>query len=215
MKKLICLPITLLLLTSCGKSEIDPQVQRNNYEACQVNLISKVEQNEYNENKNFYDAQAKKICLPLLELDAEGSKKFVPAELKKAKKTNSSNFEIVEVSITHGPWTILDPKSFNSTSAREACTGDFFSYPYKEKINIYNEKSVLIATGSISDYYGYQNNFTNGENNLICKFTSKVKLNRNGNYFRVNIAGTWWNSLTDISTLQQNGWKISLNSDDY
>ena len=127
--------------------------------------------------------------------------------------------ETVSFKITHGPWSISDSTPITTNDSRRMCTGDIFNYPYGESVRVFNEKNVVIGIGKVDTYLTskVKSNKVGAsyESEMTCIFQSKFKLNISGNYFRVSIAGTWWNDLTPMETLASNKWELAFNSDDY
>lgn len=92
MKRLI--PIALILvcvLSACGSAELSAEEKRNNFDLCKINFLKKVDQNVYDNEKDFYEKQAQEGCSPLLTANNQQVEIFVqpipspppPKELKK------------------------------------------------------------------------------------------------------------------------------------
>lgn len=221
MKRLISVAILTLLLSSCGGSEVlSAEERRNNFDSCKIEFLQQIADNNYKSNKSSFDKQADEGCSPLLQLDKSESENFQPP--KPQQKGLSASNELT-INIEHGPWTIASDVNADSQEASNLCSkNDNFTYPLGEKIEIFNEKGVVIGVGTVSTFTSaqYRNKQIDDpkypvEIDLTCKYQGTVDVKKNGNFYRVRIAGTYWNSLAPIDDLVSSNWTLSLNSNDY
>lgn len=216
-KLMVIVPI--LALMGCGNSA-DPQAQRNRFDACRLSLVQVLDEKEYLRAKKSYDAQAEKNCAPLLTMEDGESENFKAPALQIQERTSS--LRKLTINVEHGPWNIVSDSPADASEAKRLCTGDNFSYPLGEKIEIFNEDPKVIGIGKISTFVSasYRNKNTSDakypvEIVLTCFYQGSVDLNTKGSFYRVKIAGTYWNDLTSISSLDSANWTLNLNSDDY
>lgn len=210
LKILVLIPIFALM--SCGNTT-DPQAQRNRFDACRLSLVQALDEKEYARAKKTYDAQAEKNCAPLLTMEDEEGKNFKAPSLRIQEKTSS--VKKLTINIEHGPWTIVSDSGVDASTAKKLCTGDNFSYPLGEKIEILNEDPKIIGIGRVSSFVSASYKYKNGEIELTCFFQGLVDVNAKASFYRVKIAGTYWSDLASISSLDSANWTLNLNSDDY
>lgn len=206
--------IVLLIFTlvGCGSST-DPQAQRNRFDACRLSLVKNLDEREYSRAKKTYDAQAEKNCAPLLTISEGESKNFKAPALKIQERTSST--KKLTINIEHGPWTIVSDSPPNAAEAKKLCTGENFSYPLGEKIEIFNEDPKIIGLGKVSNFVSASYKYKNGEIDLTCFYRGSLDVTPKGSFYRVKIAGTYWNDLTSVSSLDSANWTLNLKSDDY
>ncbi len=74
------IPIALILvlaLSACGSTELSAEEKRNNFDLCKINFLKKIDQNIYDDNKDFYEKQAQEDCSPLLTANNQQVEMFV------------------------------------------------------------------------------------------------------------------------------------------
>jgi hypothetical protein len=210
----------ILALSGCGgASELNAQEKRNNFDLCKIELFKQVSANEFKAHSDFYEKQADAGCGPLL---SEGAPKLVDFALPKIKKfsgsgsENSSGSNTLTVNIKHGPWSISSDEPATSAEASRLCKNENFNYPLGERIEILNEKGTPIGIGKVSTFVSSSYKSPNGTDyELMCNYKGTVQVKGSGNFYRIKVAGTFWNDLTPLDSLGQSNWVLNLNSDDY
>jgi hypothetical protein len=118
--------------------------------------------------------------------------------------------------VKHGPWDISSDETANSAEANRLCKDENFNYPLGERIEIYNEKGVTVGIGKISTFVSASYKSPNVTDYVLtCNYRGTVEVKSSGNFFRIRIAGTFWNDLTSVDELSKSNWNLNLNSDDY
>jgi hypothetical protein len=218
---LIC--IAVLVLSGCaGSNTLNAQDKRNNFDLCKIDFLKQVNEKEYKSHSEFYEKQADEGCSPLLGADATGLEDFQAPKLKSYSASNlgsdnagkSSN--TLTINVKHGPWDISSDETANSAEANRLCKDENFSYPLGERIEIYNEKGVTVGIGTISTFVSASYKSPNVTDYVLtCNYRGTVEVKNSGNFFRIRIAGTFWNDLTSVDELSKSNWILNLNNDDY
>ena len=212
--------IFILALSGCGSaSELNAQEKRNNFDLCKIEFFKQVSADEFKAHSDFYEKQADAGCGPLL---SEGAPKLVDFALPKIKKfsgsgsENSSGSNTLTVNIKHGPWSISSDEPATSAEASRLCKNENFNYPLGERIEILNEKGTPIGIGKVSTFVSSSYKSPNGTDyELMCNYKGTVQVKGSGNFYRIKVAGTFWNDLTPLDSLGESNWVLNLNSDDY
>ena len=210
----------ILALSGCGgASELNAQEKRNNFDLCKIEFVKQIGTNELKAHSDFYEKQAESGCGPLL---GEGAPKLVDFPIPKLKKfsgsgsENSSGSNTLTVNIKHGPWSISSDEPATSAEASRLCRDENFNYPLGERIEIFNEKGTPIGIGKVSTFVSSSYKSPNGTDyELMCNYRGTVQIKGAGNFFRIKVAGTYWNDLTPLDSLSNSNWVLNLNSDDY
>jgi len=212
--------IFILALSGCGSaSELNAQEKRNNFDLCKIKFFKQVSADDFKAHSDFYEKQADAGCGPLL---SEGAPKLVDFALPKIKKfsgsgsENSSGSNTLTVNIKHGPWSISSDEPATSDEASRLCKNENFNYPLGERIEILNEKGTPIGIGKVSTFVSSSYKSPNGTDyELMCNYKGTVQVKGSGNFYRIKVAGTFWNDLTPLDSLGESNWVLNLNSDDY
>jgi hypothetical protein len=210
----------ILALSGCGgASELNAQEKRNNFDLCKIEFVKQIGANELEAHSDFYEKQAESGCGPLL---GEGAPKLVDFPIPKLKKfsgagsENSSESNTLTVNIKHGPWSISSDEPATSAEATRLCKDENFNYPLGERIEILNEKGTPIGIGKVSTFVSSSYKSPNGTDyELMCNYKGTVQVKGSGNFYRIKVAGTFWNDLTPLDSLSKSNWVLNLNSDDY
>jgi hypothetical protein len=222
-KRLGLIFIAILVLSGCaGSNTLNAQDKRNNFDLCKIDFLKQVNEKEYKSHSEFYEKQADEGCSPLLGADATGLEDFRAPKLKSYSASNlgsdnagkSSN--TLTINVKHGPWDISSDETANSAEANRLCKDENFNYPLGERIEIYNEKGVTVGIGKISTFVSASYKSPNVTDYVLtCNYRGTVDVKSSGNFFRIKIAGTFWNDLTSVDELPKSSWVLNLNSDDY
>jgi hypothetical protein len=218
---IVCLSV--VMLSGCaGSKTLNAQDKRNNFDLCKIEFLKQVNEKEYKSYSDFYEKQADESCAPLLGADAKSLEDFKIPKVKtysasnagSENSTNGSN--TLTINVKHGPWDISSDETANSAEANRLCKNENFNYPLGERIEIYNEKSVVIGIGKISTFVSASYKSPNVTDYVLtCNYRGAVEVKSSGNFYRIRIAGTYWNDLTPIESLAKSNWVLNLNSDDY
>jgi hypothetical protein len=209
-----------VVVSGCGGSnQINAQEKRNNFDLCKIDFFKQINANEFKSHSNFYELQADQSCGPLL---SEGAPKLADFSIPKPKKYSGSGLiksgesNTLTVNVKHGPWSISSDETATSSEASRLCKNENFNYPLGERIEIYNEKGTPIGIGKISTFVSASFKSPTGTDyELICNYKGIVEVKGSGNYYRIRIAGLFWNDLTPLDSLKNSNWVLNLNSDDY
>lgn len=210
----------IIALTGCGgANELNAQEKRNNFDLCKIEFFKQISAGELKAHSDFYEKQADAGCGPLL---SEGASKLVDFPVPKIKKfsgagsENSSGNNTLTVNIKHGPWSISSDEPATSAEASRLCKDENFNYPLGERIEILNEKGTPIGIGQVSTFVSASYKSPNGTDyELMCNYKGAVQVKGSGNFYRIKVAGTFWNDLTPLDNLRKANWVLNLNSDDY
>ena len=222
-KRLGLISIAILVLSGCaGSNTLNAQDKRNNFDLCKIDFLKQVNEKEYKSHSEFYEKQADEGCSPLLGADATGLKDFKAPKIKSYSASNlgsdnsSKSINSLTLNVKHGPWDISSDETANSAEANRLCKDENFNYPLGERIEIYNEKGVTVGIGKISTFVSASYKSPNVTDYVLtCNYRGTVEVKSSGNFFRIRIAGTFWNDLTSVDELSKSNWNLNLNSDDY
>jgi hypothetical protein len=216
----VILLFVISLVTGCsGSSELNAQEKRNNFDLCKIEFIKQIGEKEFKSHSDYYEKQADQSCAPLLRENAPKLSDFKIPGPKKYSGPDSGNSTLrntLTVNIQHGPWDISSDEPATSSEANRLCKNENFNYPFGERIEIFNEKGTPIGIGKVSSFISASYKSPNGTDyRLTCNYRGSVEVKGSGNFYRVKIAGTFWNDLTPIDSLGKSNWTLNLNSDDY
>lgn len=215
LKRLTFACLAILILSGCSSSKsLTAQDKRNNFDLCKIEFLKQISESESKLHSEFYGKQADEGCAPLLSADAKNLADF---NIPKPKSYNSADGnKTLTINVTHGPWDISSDQPTNSTEANRLCKDENFNYPLGERIEVLNENSTIIGTGKISTFVSATYKSENTTDYILtCNFSGTVELKGVTNFYRIKIAGTFWNDLTPIDSLLKSNWILNLNSDDY
>jgi len=222
-KRIAIACLAILILSGCaGSNTLNAQDKRNNFDLCKIEFLKQINEKEYKSHSEFYEKQAEEGCGPLLSPDAKSLKDFNVPKLKSYSASNlgsdnaSKGSNTLTINVKHGPWSISSDETANSAEANRLCKNENFNYPLGERIEILNEKGIIVGIGKISAFVSasYKSpDVTDYE--LTCNYRGTVSVKSSGNFYRIKIAGTFWNSLTSVDELSKSNWTLNLNSDDY
>ena len=222
-KRLGLISIAILVLSGCaGSNTLNAQDKRNNFDLCKIDFLKQVNEKEFKAHSEFYEKQADEGCSPLLSADATGLEDFKAPKIKSYSASNlgsdnsSKSSNTLTINVKHGPWDISSDETANSAEATRLCKDENFNYPLGERIEIYNEKGVTVGIGKISTFVSASYKSPNVTDYVLtCNYRGTVDVKSSGNFFRIRIAGTFWNDLTSVDELSKSNWNLNLNSDDY
>jgi hypothetical protein len=216
--------ILVVSVSGCGATDADPVAQRNNFDACRIELIANVD-SKTNQNTIKINSQAEINCAPLLKLNSQEAKDFSPKPLiidvSPSKETaapikgTQTQKEVITVSFKWGPQTITG--GLTQSEAKNYCL-NVQSYPLGERVRVVNENNTLIGSGTVQRFSGTQikSRQVDGEveKDLTCIYTSELSFKGNSNFYRIAVGSYWWNEFTDTKKLIEWNGKISLDSPD-
>ena len=223
MKK-VFLPLGLalfsILLGGCGGSSgLNAQEKRNNFDLCKIDFVKQINAKDFKSQADFYEKQAEQVCGPLLRENAPKLSDFSipkPKIYSGSDAHESKGSNTLTVNVKHGPWSISSDEPATSSEASRLCKNENFNYPLGEKIEIFNEKGTPIGIGKISTFVSSSYKSPNGTDyELMCNYKGTVDVKGTGNFFRIKVAGTFWNDLSPLDSLRNANWVLNLNSDDY
>jgi hypothetical protein len=213
----------MAFISGCASSsKLDSQQLRNNFDVCRIDFLKQIGNSEFKSHSDFYEKQAEEACGPLLSGEIENAENFVPPKLKKYSSSNldpnndSTTSNILTVNIKHGPWDISSDEPANSSEAARLCKNENFNYPLGERIEVLNEKGTIIGIGKVSTFVSASYKSPNMTDYILtCNYKGTVEVRGSGNFYRIKVAGTFWNDLTPLTSLVKTNWTLNLNSDDY
>jgi hypothetical protein len=174
----------IALLSSCASPQLSAQDKRNNFDACTLEFIKKIDQSEYNNNPKYYDKQAAQGCSPLLTAETDEVEKFVAPNPSMAPKEEVASLDdfcalMKKAAFAH--------REFGRQFFKKADPNGYNNEKYYSRIRSYmrdgasllrtlsgNYTSLIAdAQDAVIDSYGFDGNWNGSEGRLYatCSIT--------------------------------------------